>query len=52
MPLDTEVGLSPGHIVLDGHPDLPTERSTAAPLLDPSLVAKLLDGSEYLLLQR
>jgi len=26
----TEVGLSPGHIVLDGDPALPTDRGTAA----------------------
>jgi len=29
MPLGMEVGLSPGHIVLDG--ELPRERDTAAP---------------------
>ena len=32
MSLATEVGLGPGHIVLDGDPaPLPTERGTAAP---------------------
>jgi len=31
MALGTEVGLGPGHIVLDGDPDLLTERGTAAP---------------------
>jgi len=32
MPLGTEVGLSPGDIVLDGNPATPMERGTAAPL--------------------
>jgi len=31
MPLDTEVGLGPGDIVLDGDPAPSTERGTAAP---------------------
>jgi len=31
IPLGTEVGLIPGHIVLDGDPASPTERGTAAP---------------------
>jgi len=31
MPLDTEVGLGPGDIVLDGDPAVPTERGIAAP---------------------
>ena len=31
MPLGTEVGRNPGHIVLDGDPALPTERNTVAP---------------------
>jgi len=31
MLLGTEVGLGPGHIVLDGDPALPTERDTATP---------------------
>ena len=31
MPLGTEVGLGPGHIVLDGDPAIPTKRDTAAP---------------------
>jgi len=30
MPLGVEVGLGPGHIVLDGDPASPTERVTAA----------------------
>jgi len=28
MPLGTEIGLGPGHIVLDGDPALPTEMDT------------------------
>jgi len=32
MPLDTEVGLGPGNIVLDGDP-APPERGTAPPFL-------------------
>ena len=31
MPLGTEVGLGPGHIVLGGDPAAPTEKGTAAP---------------------
>jgi len=31
VPLGTEVGFSPGNIVLDGDPAPPMERSTAAP---------------------
>jgi len=31
MPLGVEVGLEPGHIVLDGDPAPPTERGTTAP---------------------
>ena len=30
MPLGVEVGLGPGHIVLDGDPAPPAERGTAA----------------------
>ena len=38
MPLGTEVDLGPGHIVLDGVPDL-RERGTAAPpLFSPCLL--------------
>ena len=42
MRLGTEVGLGPGHIVLDGDPAPPTERGTAAlPTFRPmSIVAK------------
>jgi len=39
MPLGTEVGLGPRHIVLDGNPAPAPERGTAAPLLfDPCLL--------------
>jgi len=39
MPLGTEVGLDPRHIVLDGDPAPLTERGTAAPpLFGPSLL--------------
>jgi len=31
MPLGTEVGLGPGHILLDGGPSSLTEKGTAAP---------------------
>jgi len=31
MLLDMEVGIGPGHIVLDGDPGPPKERDTAAP---------------------
>ena len=43
MPLDTEEGLGPGDIVLDGHPAPLTERGTAAPNFRAmSIVAKRL----------
>ena len=48
MLLGTEVGLSPGHIVLDGElgTHLPhSERGTGAPTFEPmSIMAKRLDG--------
>ena len=45
VPLVTEVGLGPGHSVLDGT-QLPHKRDTAAPTFRPiSVVAKQLDGS-------
>ena len=37
VPLGTEVGLGPGHIVLDGDSAPPTERGTAAPTFRPML---------------
>ena len=47
MPCGTEVGLGPGHIVLDGDPASPLQktRGTAVPNFRPtSFVAKRLDG--------
>jgi len=62
-----QIGLGPGHIVLDGDPAMPTERGTAAPtfeiyrhrlclrLYNPrpmSILAKWLDGSRCHLVRR
>ena len=45
MPLDMEVGLVPGHNVLDGNP-APQKRGAGHPQFWPmSIVAKRLDGS-------
>jgi len=45
MPLSTEVGLIPGHIVLDGDAALSPKGGGAQPLIWPiSIVAKWLDG--------
>jgi len=38
MPLGVEVGLGPGHIVLDGDPALPLQRYTAPPIFGPYLL--------------
>ena len=38
MKLGTEVGLSPGHIVLDGDPAPLPQKGTAAPLFGPCLL--------------
>jgi len=35
MPFGTEIGLGPGHIVLDGDPTTPKEKGTAAPAFRP-----------------
>jgi len=41
MPLDRELGLAAGDIVLDGDPAPPEKRGTAAPTFRPmSIVAK------------
>ena len=40
MKLGTEVGLGPGHIVLDGDPAPPPQRSTAPNFRRLSIVAK------------
>jgi len=49
MPLNTEVGLSPGDTVLDGDPAPPNKgHSNPPPTFWPmSVVAKPLDGSGY-----
>jgi len=53
MPLGTEVGLGPGHIVLDGDPAPPLQRGTAPPSFRPmSVASKRLDGSRYHLVGR
>ena len=44
MPLGREVGLSPGHIVLDGDP-APPQKGTAPNFRFMPAVAKQLDGS-------
>jgi len=38
MKLGTQVGLGPGHIVLDGDPGLPLQRGTAPPIFGPHLL--------------
>jgi len=43
----TEVGLGPGHIVLDGDPAFPSPKGAALNFRPMSAVAKLLDGSKY-----
>ena len=43
MKLGMQVGLGPGHIVLDGHP-APQKRDTALNFRPMSVVAKWLDG--------
>jgi len=40
MPLGTEVGFGPGHIVLHGDPVLPRKRGTAPNFRPMSIVAK------------
>ena len=45
MALGMEVGLGPGHIVLDGDPDAPPLKGHSLPNFRPkSVVAKWLDG--------
>ena len=47
MPLGMEVGLGPGHIVLDWDPVAPPEKGAQTANFRPmSFVAKRLDGSE------
>jgi len=46
MALGMEVGLGPGHIVLDGDPaPLPKKGPEPPPIFGPSIVAKRLDAS-------
>jgi len=45
MKLGMQVGLCPGHIVLDGNPALPQKGDTASNFRPMSIVAKWLDGS-------
>jgi len=53
MPLGMEVGLGPGHIVLDGDPALPPPTGGGAPNFRPmSIMAKRLDGSRWHLVWR
>jgi len=47
MPLGTDVGLGPGHIVLDGDPAPPSPKRGTAPNFRPmSIVAKRLDDQD------
>jgi len=51
VPLDMEVGLGPGDIVLDGDPARPPQKGGGAPKFRPMfIVAKRLDGSRCHLL--
>ena len=53
MPLGVEVGLGPGHIVLDGDPaPQPPKRGTAPNFWPTSIVAKQLDESRCHLVWR
>jgi len=53
MPLDRDVGLDPGHIVLDGDPAPPPPKGAQFPNFWPmSVVAKRLDGSRCHLVGR
>ena len=51
MKLGMQVGIGPGHIVLDGDPAPPPQKQDEAPNFRPmSIVAKWLDGSRCHLL--
>ena len=53
MKLDKQVGLGPGHIVLDGDPASPPLKGGRSPQFSAiSVVAKWLDGSRWHLAQR
>jgi len=46
MKLGMQVGLDPGHILLDGYPSLPPQKGVEPPNFRPiSVVAEWLDGS-------
>ena len=51
MPLDMEVGLGPGHIVLDGDP-APRLKGTHLDFRPTFVLAKRLDGSSCHLVRR
>jgi len=53
MALVMEVGIGPGHIVLDADPALPSQKGCIAPNFQPmSIVAKRLNGSRYHFVER
>jgi len=52
MKLGLEVGLGPGHIVLDGDPAPSPKRDTAPNFRPMSVVAKWLDGLRCHLVRR
>ena len=52
MALGMEVGLSPGHIVLEGDPAPPIKVGTAPNFQPMFIVVKRLDASVYLLVRR
>jgi len=52
MKLGTQVGLGPGHIVLDGDPALLPQRGTAPNFRSISVAAKWLHGSRCHLVRR
>ena len=45
MKFGMQVGLGPGHIVIDGDPGLPPPKGESPPIFGPHVVAKWLDGS-------
>ena len=47
MPLDTEVGLGPGHVVLDGDPATGPPKAEPPNIRPMFVVVKRLDGSIY-----
>ena len=51
MPFGTEVGLGPGHIVLNGDPALP-KKGHSNPQVLAHVCGQLLDGSKYHLVGR